>query len=341
MHALGSTSVAALWRYLDYAEAQQLDTQAALAAAQINSEQLKDSNSRVSLQAFEELLSHLLAQRPQPLFGLNAARHVQPASWHVLGYITMNCATLGDALDRIIPFEKLVSDSGTTQLQARGSAIELTWHCQHQAPLLRQHLSENVLAAWLLYAQWLVDDASAPLKVSFAHPQPSGTTVEDYQALFACPVAFNQAHNALLIPASYLQLPVRQADAMLLHTLEQHASSLLNQLQAPAQLPVTVQVSQAIAEILASRVPRQEDVAQHCALSLRTLQRRLQEAGSSYQQLLDEVRFAQAKTQLTGTQKPLHSIAEQLGFIEPRSFFRFFKRRAGVTPGQYRKQHKA
>lgn len=340
MHTLGTTSVAALWRYLDYAEDQQLDTQAALAAAQISSEQLKDSNSRVSLQAFETLLSHLLAQRPQPLFGLNAARHVQPASWHVLGYITMNCATLGDALDRIIPFEKLVSDSGTTELKARGSAIELTWHCQHQAPLLRQHLSENVLAAWLLYAQSLVDDASAPLKVSFAHPQPIGTTAEDYQALFACPVEFNQAQNALLIPASYLQLPVRQADAMLLHTLEQHASSLLDQLQAPTQLPVIAQVSQAIEEILASRVPRQEEVAQHCALSLRTLQRRLQEAGSSYQQLLDEVRFAQAKTQLTGTQEPLHSIAEQLGFIEPRSFFRFFKRRAGITPGQYRKQHK-
>ncbi|WBE24750.1 helix-turn-helix domain-containing protein [Denitrificimonas caeni] len=100
-------------------------------------------------------------------------------------------------------------------------------------------------------------------------------------------------------------------------------------------------MSQAIAEILASRVPRQEDVAQHCALSLRTLQRRLHEAGSSYQQLLDEVRFTQAKTQLSSTQKPLHSIAEQLGFIEPRSFFRFFKRRAGVTPGQYREQHKA
>ena len=100
-------------------------------------------------------------------------------------------------------------------------------------------------------------------------------------------------------------------------------------------------MSQAITEILASRVPRQDDVAQHCALSLRTLQRRLQEAGSSYQQLLDEVRFVQAKTQLSSTQKPLHSIAEQLGFIEPRSFFRFFKRRAGVTPGEYRKQHKA
>ncbi len=76
-----------------------------------------------------------------------------------------------------------------------------------------------------------------------------------------------------------------------------------------------------IQEVLGSHVPRQEEVAQRCKISLRTLQRRLQDAGSSYQQLLDEVRFDLAKQQLQNTQQPLHSIAEQLGFIEPRSFF--------------------
>lgn len=339
MHPLGTTSVAALWRYLDYAEQQQLDTDSALAASGITQAQLDDSNQRVSLTAFENLLSHLLAQQPEPLFGLKAARHVQPASWHVLGYITMNCATLGDALNRIIPFEKLVSDSGTTELRNTGTAIELIWHCQHQQPVLRQHLSENVLASWLLYAQWLVDDNSAPLKVCFAHAQPVDTRREDYQALFACPVEFNQPYNCLVIPSHYLQLPVRQADAMLLHTLEQHASGLLSQLQQPVELPLSEQIKQVIEDLLGHCIPRQEEVAQRSALSLRTLQRRLQEAGSSYQQLLDEVRFKLAKEQLTRTQQPLHSIAEQLGFMEPRSFFRFFKRRAGITPGEYRKQH--
>lgn len=339
MLTLGTTSVAALWRYLDYAAQQQLDTQSALAAAGISPEQLKDNNQRVPLPAFEVLLGHLLAQQPQPLFGLQAARHVQPASWHVLGYITMNCATLGDALERIIPYEKLVSDSGTSELQQVAANTHLLWHCQHQQPLIRQQLSEHVLAAWLLYAQFLLDDASAPLKVCFAHPQPADTSLDDYQAFFACPVQFNQPYNYLVISAEHLQLPVRQADAMLLQTLEQHACSLLNQLQAPLEPAISEQVKQVIHEVLASRVPRQEEVAQRCTMSLRTLQRRLQDAGTSYQQLLDEVRFALAKQQLKNTQQPLHSIAEQLGFIEPRSFFRFFKRRAGLTPGEYRKQH--
>lgn len=339
MQTLGTTSVAALWRYLDYAEHQQLDTQSALAAAGISSTQLQDNNQRVSLHAFEVLLSHLLAQRPQPLFGLNAARHVQPASWHVLGYITMNCATLGDALARIIPYEKLVSDSGTSELQNNGRELELRWYCQHQQPVLRQQLSEHVLAAWLLYAQWLTDTVSAPLKVCFAHPQPADTALEDYQAFFACPVLFQQPHNCLVIATQHLQLPVRQADAMLLHTLEQHASSLLNQLQTPTEQPFSEQVKLVITEVLSSRIPRQEEIAQRCNMTLRTLQRRLQEAGTHYQQLLDEVRFTQAKNQLINTQQALPSIAEQLGFIEPRSFFRFFKRRAGVTPGVYRSQH--
>jgi hypothetical protein len=69
MHTLDSTSVAALWRYLDYAEGQQLDTKAALAAAEISCAQLKDSNNRVPLLAFEDGLKHLLAQCTEPLFG--------------------------------------------------------------------------------------------------------------------------------------------------------------------------------------------------------------------------------------------------------------------------------
>ena len=330
----------ALWRYLDYAEHQRLDTRSALAAAGISSAQLQDNNQRVSLAAFEVLLSHLLEQRRQPLFGLHAARHVQANSWHVLGYITMNCATLGDALIRIIPYEKLVSDSGISELQIQEDAVELRWHCQHQTPLLRQQLSEHVLAAWLLYAQWLTDSASAPLQVCFAHAQPTGTSLQDYQNVFACPVLFNQPVNCLVIAPQHLQRPVRRADTMLLQTLEQHASRLLSQLQPSIERPFSEQVKQHILEEFGHAIPRQESIAKRCNISVRSLQRRLQEADSSYQQLLDEVRLEQAKRQLQNTQLPLQLIAEQLGFIEPRSFFRFFKQRTGRTPSAYRDQHR-
>ena len=48
---------------------------------------------------------------------------------------------------------------------------------------------------------------------------PAGTTLDDYQQLFGCPVLFEQPCNALLVPLDYLGVALRQADANLLRTL--------------------------------------------------------------------------------------------------------------------------
>ena len=78
----------------------------------------------------------------------SAARHVQPGSWSVLGYITMNCATLGEAMARILPYERLVGDMGTSRIDNRGDQVCLSWHCRHPHQPVRRHLIENVLASF-------------------------------------------------------------------------------------------------------------------------------------------------------------------------------------------------
>ena len=70
--------------------------------------------------------------------------------------------------------------------------------------------------------------------------------------------------------------------------------------------------------------------------SARTLRRHLQALGCSYQQLLDELRFEQAKQWLAQDQMPIHQIAEQLGFSETASFRHAFVRWSGVAPSLMR-----
>jgi AraC-like DNA-binding protein len=70
--------------------------------------------------------------------------------------------------------------------------------------------------------------------------------------------------------------------------------------------------------------------------SERTLRRHLQATGSSYQQLLDELRFDRAKQLLQDNQMPIHRIAEVLGFSETASFRHAFIRWSGVAPSQFR-----
>ncbi|WCD82267.1 AraC family transcriptional regulator GliR [Pseudomonas sp. TUM22785] len=334
MDSLGYTSVPALLKYLRHAEHLGLDVAAALDAAGIRAEELADNGKRMPSEAHERLLQHLMAVSDDPLFGLHSARFVQPGSWSVLGYITMNCATLGEAMSRIVPYEKLVGDMGTSRMEAAGDHIRLIWNCRHEAPEIRRHMVENVLASWLLYARWIADMERSPREVWFEHAQPAGTRLEDYEEVFCCPIRFDQACNALLVPMEYLGVPLRQADANLLRTLEEHALALMAGLDQDEPLPQ--RVKNALRLLLKDGLPRKERVAEKFHMTVRTLQRHLQQAGTSYQQILDELRQELAEHYLLRSDLAIQDIASYLGFTESRSFHRSFKTWTGQTPGEYR-----
>ena len=82
--------------------------------------------------------------------------------------------------------------------------------------------------------------------------------------------------------------------------------------------------------------PGLEGLAQQMKCSPRTLRRHLKDMGSSYQELLDELRFERAKQMLCEDQLPIYRIAETLGFSETASFRHAFVRWSGVAPSQFR-----
>lgn len=301
-------------------------------------DQLNDNRQRLPGEAHEHLLGYFCEHSGDPLFGLHSARFVQPGSWSVLGYIAMNCATLGEAMSRITPYEKLVGDMGTSRIEAAGGQVRLIWNCRHQTPLVRRHMVEHVLASWVLYARWIADLEGSPDEVWLEHDLPDGTRVEDYETFFGCPVRFAQPCSALLVPLDYLALPLRQADATLLRTLEEHALALMAELDDDEPLPL--RVKNALRQLLKDGLPRKERVAEKFGMTVRTLQRHLQQAGSSYQQTLDELRRELAEHYLLHSELPIQDIAQYLGFTESRSFHRSFKGWTGQTPGEYRQRRK-
>ena len=81
-----------------------------------------------------------------------------------------------------------------------------------------------------------------------------------------------------------------------------------------------------------------EDVARSMGMSARSLQRRMQDEGTTYQAFVQEVRADLAASYLAEGQMPLGEIAFVLGYSEPSAFHRSFKRSRGVTPLKFRAQ---
>jgi AraC-like DNA-binding protein len=107
---------------------------------------------------------------------------------------------------------------------------------------------------------------------------------------------------------------------------------------ANQQLQQTVQdrVKQTLKRLLPGQRPTIQEVARELNLSARTLQRRLTEAGVTFQQLLEEARRELARHYLLQSALQLNETAYLLGYENANSFFRAFHHWEGTSPGQWR-----
>lgn len=333
---LGHISVPALQQYVRSAEACGLTREKILAEAGVQAEQLLDNNGRLPGDVLQRLLDYVLPRCGNPLFGLQTSHYIQPGSYSVMGYIAMTSNTLAEAVARMPQYEKLVGDMGTSTVEYEPGAIVVRWNCRFSDPLTRRHIVENVLASWTSYTRWMADAPDlTPLAVRFEHDPPADRSLlKHYQHIFRCPVYFNQPMSGLLVSPQIFEYPLRQPDVNLRETLEQHAQASLAALKEKYSL--SDQVRALLRSMLADGSPRKEFVADQMGMNVRTLHRKLADEDQSYQQILDDLRAELARKYLQQQHLSVEEIARKLGFTESRSFIRYFKGYAGMTPGEFR-----
>lgn len=337
MKHLGFASIPAIQQYLRYADDSGISTSSALDAAGVSANVLNKESERITGEQFQKIIKSLIEQSKDPLLGLKSGSYVQPGSYSALGYITMSCSTLSEAIDRIIPYEKLVGDMGVTTIESENDKILITWSCAYTDKTVRKHMIDNVLTSWYNYAKWLSNRDEGPAEVRLEYEAPDKSVIIAYEEAFNCKVLFNQPRSCLVINKEYMDTPLRQPDQSLRKTLEEHASSQISVLSDDSSR-LSTRVKNAIRAQLKQGVSRKDMVAEQMGLNARTLQRKLQQESASYQQILDEVRQELAEDYLINSQLPLQDIAVRLGFTEARSFHRSFKTWTGRTPGDFRSQ---
>jgi len=331
---IGLASVPAVTQYLKSAESCGVDYRPLLVAAGIDPVLLENNNKHISGAAMERFLALLIPASNDPCFGLHSASFVEPASYSVLGYISMNCSTLRMVQAKIPIYEKIVGDMGVTSIEvADGYALQ-RWTCAFSDPVVRRHEVENVLGSWVTYARNFLnfDDWDA---VWFEHAAPQDPALlEDYAALFGCKVLFDQPASGIRVREAVLDLPSPQANEQILQTLLEHATVLLAGLDK--NQTVANQVKNILRLMLKQQAPSSQVIAEKLGMSSRTLQRKLGEEDTHYQDVLNELRLELALYFLKNTALSLDSIAYELGYAEARSFYRSFKQWTGRTAGSYR-----
>ena len=333
----GSVSVAYLQGLLDYLGRQGLDPAALLALVQLEPAILAQREQRIAASTYLQLLGHGLRLSGDQNLGLHLGEAVRPGYYGVLGYLIMSCATLGDALHRQARYAVLVGNLGQVELLDEPSRPGLEAQVAHRwqplLPQLQRHCSEETLAAWVTFGRWVSGLDSEPSEVRFQHPAPAD--ISEHQRIFRCPVLFGQADNALVYPKRLLSTPLGQADAEMRRMLDAYAERQLAVIRQGDS--VLERARTLLATQLGSEAVDLERLAAGLALSPRTLQRRLREAGLSFSQLVDETRQQLVLHYLRDPALELADIAFLVGFSESGSLARAFRRWTGTSPGEYRR----
>ncbi|GIU37276.1 AraC family transcriptional regulator [Shewanella schlegeliana] len=329
--SLGTTSLPPVLQFLQAARHCKVEIEPALEQANIEPSYLQNKDTRLSGEQFQLLLHYLIQHANHPLFGLYSARFIQPDRFYLLGQIGLNSDNFTQAIKQAMPLEKLVGDMGITELREHPQGLKMIWHCQYSNPQVIPHLIDNVLASWVNFARFLMQDSNAsPIEVKLSRPQPATKELKQYQALFNCPVRFEQSENAILIDKELLLRPLPRGDNQRLKRLMEHARLQLEDIGEADQLKLAA--ARIIRQQLAISKINRERIASQLHLSGRSLQRKLLKQGISYQGLVDNVRHEMAEYWLSCSELSLSEIALELGFSDLRVFFRAYKNWSGHTP---------
>ena len=267
-----------------------------------------------------------------PGFGLKVGRQVSPTSFNVVGFIVQSAATLRQALGVVQKYQSLISDGGRFQLLPGPHSSWLVYHPRQGDLAFSPHQLEAVLATVVSASHWIMRRPLPPLQVCFSHEMlgpPAG-----YREAFGCPVVFGQAFSGLLLDNAVLDEPLPQANPQLAHLHEQYARAQLSALSAQATRASDHRLDEVVRQWVVAHLPqpRRADMARALGLGERTLGRRLQALGTSFDTLVDEVRRERALHLVKHTDTPMRDVAQALGFAELSPFYRAYARWTGSTP---------
>lgn len=333
----GSVSSSFVRLFLRTAQDYGIDPKQALELCNVSHSVLDNSLSRIEANDFEMLMRWLILRTDDELFGLNTAKHLMPGTLGLLGYLIMNCQTGGEAMRLVPKYEGLIGNLGHTELNEEGNVFSIRWHCTCRDDLVSPHLADEFMATTVEFARWVTGQNDiSPKCLYLQRSEPAQALAQKYRDYYRCNIIFDAGVNLMEFDPQLMSLPIHHPDPALLKTLQEQADRQNRELQQTD--PIIIQVRTTLANMMETSIPRRERVASKLGMSERTLQRRLLEAESSYQQILDTLRLQLSKEWLIRNNWPISEVAVRLGFTEPRSFQRRFKTWTGMSPGEYRKQ---
>lgn len=297
----------------------------------ITDERLKSPDAAITLDEEFQFYRNLLKYSRDPMLGLKLGEIFRPETYGLIGYAILSAATLRESMTMITEFDTLTFTHFRVRMNESSDSAFISFSHQYSVPEdLIQVYSDRDIQATITGSRYMQGMEMQPKLVYLMHSDLAN--LSEYQEQFGCPVILGHHQNELHFDKAMLDLPLPKRNSETSSYCREQCQLLLNQLSQQGSLVESVRKMMVA---VPGEFPSIEKVAEKLGMSVRSLRRHLDSEGSSYRQLLNEIRWQLARDYLQSS-LPVEQIAELLGYSEPGNFSHAFKRWQGVSPKQYR-----
>jgi AraC-like DNA-binding protein len=301
------------------------------AAVGIDASRFNQQDARLPMSQLVALYETAARMTKDSAFGLHIGERTSVRAFGLFGYIVMNSATVGLALERAVRYFPLWTDGASFSLQREGSTIRLIWQYSDASSAECRHDCEMTLLSAAKVSR-LSDSGIQPREVRFQHSPPKD--ISEHKRLFKAPVHFRMRRNEVIFDRAVLSARVRHADPDLCDLLISYAESVLA--AAPSRPNLVDRIRLTIRESVGEGHMGLPRLSRTVGIGTRTLQRRLRGHDTSFRELLTGVRQELADQHLRDPERSIGEIAYRLGYANPSEFHRAFRNWRGIAPKQHR-----
>lgn len=327
----GMLSARVVLRVVDFCQARGHDAEVLCRGAGLSRRALLEPDARVSYEAVERLGQRALALTGDENFGLHLAQDVRDTQHFDTGLLLLMASpTVGEAIARMVRYQRYWGDGERVQAHRGAGGVTLRYVLAGTEGAYARHSDECALAEVAIGIRTLAGQELWPRAVRFRHRAPADT--REHTRLFGPVLEFDAAHSEIAFGDEVLAARMPGANEVFSSVFAQQIERAL------ARLPATASSAASVRE--AARVSLSAGrctlacTARALGVSARTLQRRLQAEGTSFDEIVDALRREMSLAYLE-RQVPVAEIASLLGYSDATSFHHAFRRWTGVSPLRY------
>ena len=292
----------------------------------------KPLQTHVSTAEYLDLWQFVTEKVNDPSFPLQVAA-TRIADLNLVGLLLTTSSDLGEALAFGQRYQRLwLADGRWETVPSVGNQTCLSWETYGpkgaQRAIAARAAIEFAAAAMVLGMRGLSQKPIVPLAATFAHPPPR--QIDAHARVFGDMLVFDAPADTLRFDTSVFSLRIPGANPPVKEYLRTQCDELLTSLDAPDD--VVARLRQILMNQVPTGTPSRRLAGRRLGMSERTLQRRLRDRGTSFREVLDEVRFSLADALLAQHGMSVAEVASRTGFASASAFHRAYRRWSDSAP---------